>query len=84
MKKTMKKLSNHGHGVKHDSDMNDRDVRYSDTYGRQRHDSDGREGMHDTHGGREGRYQKKSKDDEKDDKWRKMTRLSANYARSAR
>ena len=70
----MKKLSNHGHGMKHDGDMNDRDVRYSDTYGRQRNDS----------GGREGRYQKKSRDDEKDEKWRKMTRLSANYARSAR
>ena len=44
-------------------------VQHSDAYGIQKHYSDS--GQHD-------------KDEEKNERWRKMTKLSANYACSAR
>ena len=52
----------------------DRNIRHSDAYGRQRHYDDSRDE----------RNREDEEDEEKNDRWRKMTKLSANYARSAR
>ena len=53
----------------------DRNIRHSDAYGRQRHYDDSRD---------ERNSREDEEDEEKNDRWRKMTKLSANYARSAR
>ena len=60
----------------------ERHIRHSDAFGRQRYYDDSRDG------GDSRKVNKESRDDEreeeKNERWRKMTKLSANYARSAR
>ena len=60
----------------------ERHIRHSDAYGRQRHYDDSRDGGDDRNDGRDDRDDER--DEEKNERWRKMTKLSANYARSAR
>ena len=53
----------------------ERNIRHSDAYGRQRHYDDSRDGWN---------SREDEQDEKKNERWRKMTKMSANYARSAR